>query len=189
MTIEINLLPWREQRRERHSKRFHLALGVMAVVGLASGAGMTYYYQHALEVQQQRNAHITTQAAQLDRDIRSIRDYEAQIERLEAQIAVFQRLQEGRPQTVHVFNQLAESLEEGVHYTQLARQGEQLRLTGLAENNRQVSDQLRALGASPAFAVPNLSEVESDQGQERRRFSLSVPQRMPGQPLAEEDES
>lgn len=189
MTIEINLLPWREQRRERRSKRFQLALVAMAVVGLAGGAGMTYYYQQALEVQQQRNAHITAQSARLDRDIRSIREYEAEIERLEAQIAVFRRLQEGRPQTVHVFNQLTASLEDGVHYTELTRQGDQLRLTGLAENNRQVSDQLRALGAATAFDVPSLSEVETDEGQARRRFSLSVPQRMPGQPPAEEDES
>lgn len=178
MTIEINLLPWRERVRERRSKRFYLALIVAAVVGVATGAGLTYYYQEQLVAQQQRNDHIRQQMARLDSDIRSISEYEEAHEQMTERIEVFTRLQHGRPQTVHVFNQLAESLEEGVHYTRLARQGDTLRLTGVAENNRQVSDQLRALARASALEVPVLSEVEADVGQQRR-FGLSVTQRLP----------
>ncbi|MFC3284396.1 PilN domain-containing protein [Litchfieldella rifensis] len=178
MTIEINLLPWRERVRERRSKRFYLALMVAAVVGVAAGAGMIYHYQVQLVAQQQRNEHIRQQLARLDGDIRSISEYEGTHEQMMERIEIFTRLQRGRPQTVHVFNQLTESLEEGVHYTRLARQGDTLRLTGVAENNRQVSDQLRALARASAFEVPVLSEVEADAGQQQRRFSLSVTQRL-----------
>ncbi|MBD3894578.1 PilN domain-containing protein [Halomonas sp. ML-15] len=179
MTIEINLLPWRDRVRERRSRRFHVAMVLAAAVGLGSGASMTVFYQQRLDAQQQRNAHIEAQAAQLERDIRSISEYEAAREQMLNQIEVFSRLQVGRPQTVHVFNQLVESLEEGVHYTRLSRQGDSLRVAGLADSNRQVSDQLRALAASTALGVPVLSEVESEEGAARRRFSLSVDQQMP----------
>lgn len=178
MTIEINLLPWREEVRARRSKRFFLALGVMAVLGLGGGYGMTWHYEQQFDAQQQRNAHIQAQSRQLDTGIREISELEAIRERMLEQVQIFTGLQMGRTQTVQVFSDLATSLVDGVHYTQLSRQQESLRLVGLAASNRQVSDQLRALAAADTFAVPVLSEVEAEGGGERRRFSLSMSQRM-----------
>lgn len=180
MTIEINLLPWREELRARRSKRFYLSLALMALLGLGGGYGMTWYYEQEAEAQQRRNAHIEAQSRQLDSAIREISELEAIREQMLEQVRVFTELQLGRTQTVYVMNDLVSSLVEGVHYTQLNRQGDSLRLSGLAENNRQVSDQLRALAAAPAFTEPVLSEVEAEDDGERRRFSLSMSQRMPG---------
>ncbi|MFO7649632.1 PilN domain-containing protein [Halomonas sp. 3H] len=179
MTIEINLLPWREELRARRSKRFYLALALAAVVGLGGGYGMTWYYEQEREAQQQRNAHIQAQSRQLDAAIREISELEAIREQMLEQVRIFTELQMGRTQTVHVFSDLTTSLVDGVHYTQLSRQGDSLRLAGLAEDNRQVSDQLRALAAAGSFTVPVLSEVEAEGGGERRRFSLSMSQRLP----------
>lgn len=176
MTIEINLLPWREQARERRSKRFYLALAVSALAGLAAGGGASYHYQQQLAAQQQRSEHIRTEMRELDAAIRSIGEYEALREQMLERIEIFTRLQQGRALTVELFDQLAARLEEGVYYTRLARQGDTLRLTGLAENNRQVSDQLRALAEASVLEVPVLSEVEGDDEQRLRRFSLSVAQ-------------
>ena len=175
MSIEINLLPWREQQRARRSRRFQLAVGLMAVLGVAAGLGVTHHYQQGYDAQQQRNAHIREQMQRLDQDIQSIGQYEAIRERMIGQIEVFSELQQGRSQTVQVLRDLTTSLVDGVHYTQLSRQDDRLRLSGLAESNRRVSDQLRALAAAPSLAEPVLSEVETDEG-ERRRFSLSVMQ-------------
>ncbi|MDN3521396.1 PilN domain-containing protein [Halomonas ramblicola] len=180
MTIEINLLPWREELRARRSKRFYLSLALMALLGLGGGYGMTWYYEQEAEAQQRRNAHIEAQSRQLDSAIREISELEAIREQMLEQVRVFTELQLGRTQTVYVMNDLVTSLVEGVHYTQLNRQGDSLRLAGLAENNRQVSDQLRALAAAPTFTEPVLSEVEAEDDGEGRRFSLSMSQRMPG---------
>lgn len=177
-TIEINLLPWREEVRARRSKRFATAIVLSALVGLGGGYGVTWHYEQRLDDQQQREQLIKARTAALDRDIRAVSQYEEQIASLKRQIEVFESLQVGRPQTVHVFNALVDSLEEGVYYSSLSRQGDQLRLTGLAEDNRRVSDQLRQLEASPVFDVPVLSEVETAEGG-MRRFNLSVNQHMP----------
>ncbi|MCG6658378.1 fimbrial assembly protein [Halomonas campisalis] len=178
MSIEINLLPWREQQRARRSRRFQLAIVLMAALGVAAGLGVTHHYQEGRDAQQQRNAHIREQMQRLDRDIQSIGEYEAIRERMIGQVEVFSELQQGRSQTVQVLRDLTTSLVDGVHYTQLSRQDDRLRLSGLAESNRRVSDQLRALAAAPSLAEPVLSEVETDQGA-RRRFSLSVMQLAP----------
>ncbi|UYG04317.1 PilN domain-containing protein [Halomonas sp. LR3S48] len=179
MTIEINLLAWREQQRARRSRHFYLALVIMALLGAAGGLGQTYYYDAAIEAQRERNAHVRERMQQLDGDIRSIGEYEAIRERMIGQVQVFSDLQQGRSQTVSVFRDLTLSLVDGVYYTQMSRQGEQLRLTGRAESNHRVSEQMRALSAAPAFSEPVLSEVESDGGA-RRRFSLGVTQLMEG---------
>ena len=182
MTIEINLLPWREELRARRGRRFLVALALAAVLGLGGGYGMTWHYGQEREAQQQRNAHIRDQSRQLDDDIREVSELEAIIAQMVEQERIFTELQMGRTQTVHVFSDLTTSLVDGVYYTQLNRQGDRLRLAGLAENNRQVSDQLRALEAAGAFTVPVLSEVEAAGGGERRRFSLSMTQQLPESP-------
>lgn len=179
MTIEINLLPWREAQRERRSRRFLGVLALVALLGAGGGWGMALWYQQALEVQQQRNRHIQAQTQQLDRDIQAIRNYQDLRERMLTQIELIRELQFSRPQTVRVFNQLVTSLEEGVYYTRLSRQGDRLSLGGLAETNRQVSDQMRAIAAAEVFAIPALSEVQAEGDGQRRRFDMSVAETLP----------
>ncbi|WFM70818.1 PilN domain-containing protein [Halomonas sp. CKK8] len=179
MTIEINLLPWREEVRARRSKRFYLALALMALIGLGGGYGMTWYYEQRLSAQQERNEFVEAESRRLDAAIREISELEEIRQTMEAQVRVFTELQAGRAQTVHVFNDLVTSLVDGVHYTRLNRQGDNLQMAGVAENNRQVSDQLRALAAAASLTEPVLSEVEAEQEGELRHFSLSLGQRMP----------
>ncbi|GGX97287.1 pilus assembly protein PilN [Litchfieldella qijiaojingensis] len=179
MTIEINLLPWREHVRERHRKRFYLLLILTFAVGLTGGAGMAYHSHQQLTAQQQRNDHIQRQMVRLDDSILSIIEYEGMRDRMLARIGAFARLQHERAQTVRLFNHLAENLEQGVHYTRLSRQGDTVLLVGLVENNHQVSDQLRALAKTTVLEIPVLLEVESEAGQHLRRFSLSVAQPPP----------
>ncbi|MCG7601427.1 PilN domain-containing protein [Halomonas sp. McH1-25] len=178
MTIDINLLPWREAQRERHSRRFLIILSLAALLGAAGAWGLSLWYEQALDVQRQRNDHVVARMQQLNKDLEAIEDYQVLRERMLAQIELISELQASRPQTVRVFNQLVTSLEEGVYYTHLARKGHQLAITGLAQTNRQVSDQMRALAATEVFATPTLSEVQAEESSGRRRFDMSVEEAM-----------
>lgn len=183
MTIEINLLAWREARREQCSKRFQRVLGLSALVGIGAGWLVSAFYQHQLDVQQRRNHYIETQGQQLDRDITTLREFRETRERMLTQIELISQLQFSRPQTVRVFSQLVTSLEDGVYYTRVSREGERLRLAGLAETNRQVSDQMRALAAREVLGVPTLAEVETNDAG-LRRFDMTVDE-VPGEPALE----
>ncbi|WP_236551363.1 PilN domain-containing protein [Billgrantia tianxiuensis] len=160
MTIEINLLPWRERQRIRRSRYFHLALVGAVLLGGAGGWGLTCYYDSALDAQHERNAHIRQRMQQLDGEIRSLGEYEAKRERMIGQVRVFSDLQQGRSQTVRVFRDLTLSLVDGVHYTQLSRQGDQLRLSGRAESNHRCPSSCEPcplLRRSPSRCSPRLS--------------------------------
>ncbi|CAM3995777.1 PilN domain-containing protein [Vreelandella rituensis] len=187
MSVDINLLGWREARRETRTRHFHLLVGLMVMLGTVIGFGVAQGYQMALDTQQERNSHISRQVSQLEADIRAIQDYESDLNRLGEQITVFQELQSGRTQVVQVFNSLAESLVDGVYYTRQERVGQTLNVTGLSTSNRQVSDQLRSLADAPAFDVPRLSEVESESGGAGRRFRLSVILKAPASLVETED--
>lgn len=179
MTVEINLLPWREARRLRRSRRLSVALGLAVALALGSGYGVSWYYGQEVRAQQQRNAHIQAKSRQLDAAIRQVGELEAGRGQLLERVRALSMLQVERAQTAHVMRDLTTSLVDGVHYTRLGRQGEELQLSGSAETHWQVSDQLRALAAAAAFTEPVLSEVEAVGDGGQRRFSLSMRQQMP----------
>ncbi|WP_110657030.1 PilN domain-containing protein [Salinicola halimionae] len=175
MTIEINLLPWREQRRFRCTRRFKQGLLVTLLVGLLVGWGIAEYEKSQVRAGQARLAMIQRDTESLTRDIQAMRNYRELRERMLKQIDVIGELQSSRPLTIRVLDQLTATLVDGIHYTELDRKGNRLELSGVAASNRQVSDQMRALDNSASFDVPLLSDVQSAEGRmAAKRFHMSV---------------
>lgn len=180
MSIEINLLPWREAYRQRRTRRFYMALAIVAVSALLCGWGLSYWYQAGIDAERGRLALIERRTQALDQDIAAVKDYRELRGRMLDQIQLIRELQFSRPQTVRIFDQLAATLVEGVHYDRLTRKGGRLDLSGMARANRRVSDQLRQLASSPVFATPELADVHAVDGvPSLKRFNLSVETRTP----------
>ncbi|AVV34478.1 PilN domain-containing protein [Cobetia amphilecti] len=186
MTIEINLLSWREDRREKRSKRFMGILALAAVIGIGGGYGMSEYYQSQLEAQQQRHAFIEKEMARLNRDIKEVEDIEARRTQMLDQIELIRSLQFSRPETVRVFNQLVTSLVDGAWYQSISRSGRQLKANGTAESTRQVSGLMRAIALSDSFGTPTLSDVQSNDD-DQRSFNIMIPERPTGSALSAAD--
>jgi len=177
MTIEINLLPWREQRRLRSTRRFKQGLLLTLLFGLLIGWGVAEYEKSQVRAGQARLAMIERDTESLTRDIQAMHDYRELRERMLKQIDVIGELQSSRPLTIRVLDQLTATLVDGVHYTELDRKDSRLELSGVAASNRQVSDQMRALEDSTAFDIPLLSDVQSAEGAAAaKRFHMSVDQ-------------
>lgn len=176
MSITINLLPWREAQRERRTRQFYTVVAGMLLLGVVLGWLVSYAYQLQLAAQQQRNATISDHIERLNADIEGVSHYASDAERLSEQIAVLLALQAERTEAVQLFNDVAESVANGVIYQRLAKNGNSISATAVAGGERQVSEQLRRIAALPGLAVPLLLAVESEQEGPGRVFRFEVEQ-------------
>jgi type IV pilus assembly protein PilN len=163
----INLLPWRQQERQRRQKEFGLfSLGAVAAA-FAVAMITSWGVSAAIDRQRERNELLKTEIAELDRQITEILGLEAQKARLQARIEVIERLQRSRPEVVHVFDQLARTLPEGVYLTTVKQTDKRLELKGVAQSSTRVSTFMRNIEASPWLQDPQLQVVETmkNQGQ------------------------
>ena len=77
---------------------------------------------------------------------------------------------------MQLFNDVAESVANGVIYQRLSKSGNNVSVTAVAGSERQVPEQLRRIAALPGLAVPSLLAVESEQNGSGRVFRFDVEQ-------------
>ena len=175
MAVAINLLPWREIAREKIKIDFLRNVYICALLSLVSCTVAFYALDHRLSEQEARNSYLTEHIILLDNKINQIENISIQHEQLDLRIEVIQSLQGHRPMIVHVFEQLVQTLPEGVYYKSLTRQDKRLTISGMASANGQVSDLMRKLDASLWLKNSELiSIVENDQDQALKDFVLKV---------------
>ena len=173
---KINLLPWREERRQELKRQFFVILFGVALIG----AGCVYLVEMAvqtqIESQRNRNNFIVGETKKLDAKIKEIEELKKKRERLVERMNVIQDLQGNRPEIVHVFDQLAKTVPDGVFYKSIKVAGDTFNINGLAEANNRVSNLMRNLNASPLFSEPSLSTVKTVErnGEDWSEFALTV---------------
>src|SRR5690625_7279795 len=74
---------------------------------------------------------------------------------------VIQDLEGTRPVIVRYFDDMVRAIPDGVFLNRMAREGEVIRLEGVAESNNRVSSFMRNLEDSDWFTSPNRSSVTS----------------------------
>ena len=156
----INLLPWRENRRAQRQREF----GVMLVVGvLLTIFAMGYWHwfnEGLIDHQKNRNKFLENEIAQVQEQIKEIRNLEKTRKKLISRMNVVTNLQSSRPQIVHLFDEIVASLPEGVYLSQAAQSGQGVVVNGSAQSNARVSAYMRGIEASPWLANPKLRIIE-----------------------------
>lgn len=173
----INLLPWREERRRERTRQFVIMLGVAAVVAVLASLGGKLFMDDWLDYQESRNSYLETQIAAMDRKIREIEKLEETRSRLLARKEIIEQLQRSRSEMVHLFDELARTVPDGVYLTSVRQSGSTLTLDGVAESSARVSAYMRNIEASEWMHRPKLEVVETvqRQGEGRvRQFTLQA---------------
>lgn len=173
---KINLLDWRTQQREQRKQRFFAMMGVAVVFALAVFGAAYLTMQHELDLQNDRNSYLTQQIADVDQKIKEIQELEKVKNNLLARMRVIEELQASRSATVHFFDELVNTVPEGVTLTAIKQIGAQVTIEGAAESNGRVSTYMKNLEASPWFNDPKLVVIKTtDTGAQRRSdFTLQV---------------
>ena len=156
----INLLPWREEARQKKQRDFVTALLSGLVVTCLLFAFGYFHIESLKEHQQRRNQIIQDEIAIVDRLITEIKDIEQKKDQLLTKIDVIQQLQESRSQIVHLFDELSQRTPEGVYLTKFVQTGKKLVLTGSAKTNARISAYMRGVERSRWLEKPMVKEIK-----------------------------
>lgn len=187
MGTHINLLDWRAERRARRLQEFKLQMGAGALAGIALAALWWFHASGVLSAQEARNKLLQQEISRLDAEIREIADLETVQDNLLARMQVIESLQASRSATVHFFDELVNTVPDGVYLTVLRQQGERVTIEGIAESNARVSTYMKNLDASDWFADPRLVVIRTTERNRVRQSEFTLQVRGLRQPASSAD--
>jgi len=161
MSVRINLLPHREERRKRARTHFAVLGGMTAALGIVIVAAVWFIYQQRIGAQEDRNRFMKSEIAKLDKEIDEIKEVKDKIAALLARKQVIETLQADRVQTVYLLDELVRQMPEGVFLKSVKQKGPGVELIGYAQSNARVSTLMRNIESSPWLANPNLVEIKA----------------------------
>ena len=178
---QINLLPWRDERRAELKKEFLVILGFVAAFGVAIVFLADLVVSAQITNQNNRNNYLTENIRELDKKVAEIRELQRKRTQLLDRMKVIQELQGNRPIIVRVMDQLVRTVPDGVFYTDLTSTNQEITITGIAESNNRVSSLMRRLDASDWFSEPNLQGVRAEPsfGDQATTFNMTVKLQLP----------
>jgi len=174
MSVRINLLPHREERRKRARQHFGVLAAFSAVVGLAVVGAMWYVNDKRIEDQANRNAFLKGEIAKLDKQIDEIKKLKDEIAALLARKQVIETLQADRAQTVHLLDELVSVMPEGVYVRTFRQRGLKVNLIGYSQSNARVSTLMRNIDASPWLEKPELVEIRATNVSNKRLSEFNM---------------
>jgi len=172
----INLLPWRAERRRQRERDFYLMLAAAAVSAVLAWLVWGWWMDRRIDDQEGRNGYLRTEIQQLEGKLKEIKDLETTKAKLLARKQIIEQLQASRSQMVHLFDDLVRTIPDGVRLASIKQTGDQLALEGVAQANGDVANYMRNLDASTWMQRSDLKKTEIKGSDKRNRyeFGLSV---------------
>lgn len=172
--IRINLLPHREAKRKARRQQFYVLLGLVSVL-----AGLIWFLGFSIistqiNAQDEKNQFLKREIASLDKEIDEIKKIQEQTNALLARKRVIEALQANRTETVHLFNELAKQVPEGIYLRTLTQTGAKLAITGYAQSNARITTLMNNLDESPLLEQSTLVETKAESVANRRLNAFSI---------------
>jgi len=159
--IRVNLLPHREIRRKQQQTQFFIMLGVVVAIGAAIWGAVHFYLEDQFDNQVNRNKYLQAEIEKLDKQIAEIQKLKDQTASLLARKAVVETLQSTRSEVVHLLDQLVRQLPDGVYLRSIKQSGTRVTINGLTQSQARVSTLMRNLESSPHLEKPGLIEIRA----------------------------
>lgn len=168
MMARVNLLPHREERRQRARQHFYVLAGGTAILGAVIVFAMHTFYAAKIERQDDRNRFLKSEIGKLDKEIAEINKLKDEIQALLARKQIVETLQADRAQTVHLLDQLVKQMPEGIYLRSITQKGLRVNMVGYAQSNARVSTLMRNIESSPWLEQPVLVEVKASNVDKKR---------------------
>jgi len=181
MTININLLPWREEKIERRKQQVILLISFFAGLTFFLVLSMHCILSYQIAKQEALNERLRAENIELNKKIMAISELKKEKENLLTRMEVIQQLQRDRPKIVQLFDTISRIIPDGLYLTNLTRTGNHIFMEGKAESNTRVSKFMRNMESSKVLTHPILTFIQADDTVPMNHgidFSLQATQRM-----------
>ena len=188
---KINLLPWREEKRQESLKEFLTMLVFAGFCAVITVGLIHFYYSQLIDSQNTRISYIDKRIDEVDKKIVEIKELEKQKEALLSRMRAIESLQRDRPLIVHLFDELVRSMPDGMSVTKLTQRGAAITIEGEAQSNARVSSFMRKIERSDWLQGAKLKVIkESSVGDNKtvNSFTLVFSQLLPKAEQENEDE-
>ncbi|WP_266157396.1 PilN domain-containing protein [Dyella silvatica] len=146
---QINLLPWRNERRKQREREFYMQLLAAFVAALGFLLVWALWMGERIDTQNSRNQYLQTEIKLLDDRITKIKDLEKVRERLLARKQIIEQLQANRSQMVHLFDELVKTIPASGRLAGLKQSGDSMTLDGVAQSNASVAEYMHGDSRMP----------------------------------------
>ncbi len=157
----INLLPWRQEARERKNKEFNVLAAATAGLTALAVLVALMFLNRDLDNQKSANQLITDQNAQLDMALKEIEGLEQQRDEMVSRMKVIQDLQGRRSVPVRIWDDIARAIPPAMYLTSIKREGDTITLVGYADNNTVVTQLVSNLDKSPWLADSRIPQIKT----------------------------
>lgn len=157
----INLLPYREEIKQRKQQQFKvLMLGAFAV-GLGLAAATYLGIDNAISNQEGRNNFLQTEIDRLDRELGEINKLQQEKEAFLAKKLKVEELQEKRYQAAYILDSLNTLTPDNTYLTALeAESPTSYKISGRAISDNKIAVMMRSLPSTGIFLQPELLSIK-----------------------------
>ena len=157
----INLLPYREETKQRKQQQFKvLMLGAFAV-GLGLAAATYLGIDNAISNQEGRNNFLQTEIDRLDRELGEIDKLQQEKEAFLAKKLKVEELQEKRYQAAYILDSLNTLTPDNTYLTALeAESPTSYKISGHAISDNKIAVMMRSLPSTGIFLQPELLSIK-----------------------------
>ncbi len=172
----INLLPWREEAREKQKRDY---IGILALVFLGSSL-IVFLSLSVLDMmtdnQKSRNAYLQSEIQLLEKQIAEIKQIRTRKKDIERRTEIILNLQQSRNLPTHVLDELVRIVPPGIYLSSIEKKGSLLWIEGRSESNNNVANMMRKVKTSKWLLDPNMQSIvaHNEELRQLQRFSLKV---------------
>ena len=157
---KINLLPWRQELLKEKQKQFIYRIILSTLMSCVTILIVHVHIDTLYNYQEKRNQLLLKEIAILDLQIINIKTIEEKKRKLLTKIDLIQKLQQSRPQIVHLFDEIPKIIPDGLYLTKILQTGTDLIFEGKSTSNARVSELMRAIETSPWLQQPGITVIK-----------------------------
>ena len=170
---KINLLPYREEIKQRKKQQFNILMLSALLVGVGLSVLAYVSINSAISNQESRNQFLETEISKLDTDLGEIKKQQQEKENFLAKKQKVEELQEKRSQAAYIIDTLNVLTPENTYLTAVnAENPTTYTITGRAMSDNKIAMLMRALPSTGVFSQPELLSIKKNDNYQE--FTLRV---------------